>query len=76
MAKDALSAHARDELGISKITFAAGAALPLAMFLIALVNKLVTIVTIASPVFLALLGAVGAKAAGADIVKATARVTF
>jgi VIT1/CCC1 family predicted Fe2+/Mn2+ transporter len=90
MAKDALGAHARDELGISEIstarpvqaaltsaaTFAVGAAMPLAMVLIAPVNKLVPIVTIASLGFLALLGAVGAKAGGADIVKATARVTF
>lgn len=90
MAKDALGAHARDELGISEIstarpvqaaltsaaTFAVGAAMPLAMVLIAPVDKLVLIVTIASLRFLALLGAVGAKAGGADIVKATARVTF
>lgn len=90
MAKDALGAHARDELGISEITtarpvqaaltsaatFAIGAAMPLAMVLIAPVDKLVLVVTIASLGFLALLGAVGAKAGGADIVKATARVTF
>lgn len=90
MAKDALGAHARDELGISEIstarpvqaaltsaaTFAVGAAMPLAMVLIAPVDKLVLIVSIASLGFLALLGAVGAKAGGADIVKATARVTF
>ena len=90
MAKDALGAHARDELGISEIstarpvqaaltsatTFAVGAAMPLAMVLVAPVDKLVPIVTIASLGFLALLGAVGARAGGADIVKATARVTF
>lgn len=90
MAKDPLGAHARDELGISEIstarpvqaaltsaaTFAIGAAMPLAMVLIAPVDKLVLVVTIASLGFLALLGAVGAKAGGADIVKATARVTF
>ena len=90
MAKDALGAHARDELGISEIstarpvqaaltsaaTFAIGAAMPLAMVLIAPVDKLVLVVTIASLGFLALLGAVGSKAGGADIVKATARVTF
>lgn len=90
MAKDALGAHARDELGISEIstarpvqaaltsaaTFAVGAAMPLAMVLIAPVDRLVLIVSIASLGFLALLGAVGAKAGGADIVKATARVTF
>lgn len=90
MAKDALGAHARDELGISEIstarpvqaaltsaaTFAVGAAMPLAMVLIAPVDKLVLIVTISSLGFLALLGAIGARAGGADIVKATVRVTF
>jgi VIT1/CCC1 family predicted Fe2+/Mn2+ transporter len=90
MAKDALGAHARDELGISEIstarpvqaaltsaaTFAVGAAMPLLMVLISPSSQLVTIVSAASLGFLALLGAVGAKAGGADIVKATARVTF
>lgn len=90
MAKDALGAHARDELGISEITtarpvqaaltsaatFAVGAAMPLLMVLIAPTSYLIPIVTVASLAFLALLGAVGAKAGGADILKATARVTF
>ena len=90
MAKDALGAHARDELGISQIstarpiqaaltsavTFAVGAAMPLAMVLIAPANRLVLIVSLASLGFLALLGAAGAKAGGADIVRATVRVTF
>ena len=39
-------------------------------------DKLVPIVTAASLGFLALLGAVGARAGGAEIWKATARVTF
>jgi len=90
MAKDALMAHARDELGISEITtarpvqaaltsaatFAVGAALPLLMVLIAPASMLVPIVSAASLVFLALLGAVGAKAGGANVLRATARVTF
>lgn len=90
MAKDALSAHARDELGISEITtarpvqaaltsaatFAVGAAMPLLMVLIAPTSRLVPIVSVASLGFLALLGAVGAKAGGANVVKATLRVTF
>ncbi|MEQ1613134.1 MAG: VIT family protein [Hyphomicrobiaceae bacterium] len=90
MAKDALGAHARDELGISDIstarpvqaaltsaaTFAVGAALPLLMALILPANRLVIGVSIASLLFLGLLGAVGARAGGADMVKATARVTF
>ncbi len=90
MKKDALGAHARDELGISETstarpvqaaltsaaTFALGAAMPLLMVFISPADKLVAIVSIASLVFLALLGAVGAKAGGAGVVKATARVTF
>ncbi len=90
MAKDALAAHARDELGISEIstarpvqaaltsaaTFAVGASMPLLMVMISPSNLLVPIVSVASLGFLALLGAVGAKTGGADIVKATARVTF
>jgi vacuolar iron transporter family protein len=90
MAKDALGAHARDELGISEITaaqpvqaaltsavtFAIGAAMPLLMVLIAPADKLIPIVTIASLAFLALLGAVGARAGGADPIKGMARVTF
>jgi VIT1/CCC1 family predicted Fe2+/Mn2+ transporter len=90
MAKDALGAHARDELGISEITtarpvqaaftsaatFAIGAAMPLLMVLISPVSYLIPAVTAASLAFLALLGAIGAQAGGADILRATARVTF
>lgn len=90
MAKDALGAHARDELGISEVTtarpiqaaltsaatFAVGAAMPLAMVLLMPRSFLVTGVSIASLVFLALLGAIGARAGGANIGKATLRVTF
>ena len=90
MAKDALAAHARDELGISDMTtarpvqaaltsaatFAVGAAMPLLMVLVSPTRFLMPIVSISSLGFLALLGAIGAKAGGADLVKATARVTF
>ena len=90
MDKDALGAHARDELGISEITtarpvqaaltsaatFAAGAALPLLMVVITPLAWLVPAVSIASLLFLAVLGAVGAKAGGADIVRGVLRVTF
>jgi len=90
MAHDALSAHARDELGISEIstarpvqaaltsaaTFTIGAALPLAMVIVSPVSGIVPAVSIASLGFLALLGAVGAKVGGANVMKATARVTF
>lgn len=90
MAKDALMAHARDELGISEITtarpvqaaltsaatFALGAAMPLLMVLVSPASMLVPIVSAASLVFLALLGAIGARAGGANMLRATARVTF
>lgn len=90
MAKDALKAHARDELGISEstaanpvqaaltsaATFAAGAVLPLLTVLISPPNRIVPIVAIASLVFLAGLGVIGAKAGGADVPRATLRVTF
>ena len=90
MAKDALGAHAHDELGISEITtarpvqaaltsaatFSIGAAMPLAMILVSPTEWFIPIVSVASLGFLALLGAVGAKAGGADIMRATARVTF
>ena len=90
MAKDALGAHARDELGISEIstarpiqaaltsavTFTVGAALPLLMVVVTPARFLVVAVSVASLLFLALLGAIGARTGGADVVKATARVTF
>jgi VIT1/CCC1 family predicted Fe2+/Mn2+ transporter len=90
MAKDALSAHARDELGISEITtarpvqaaltsaatFAVGAAMPLLMVIVSSANTLVPTVSIASLGFLALLGAIGARAGGANVLRAMARVTF
>jgi len=90
MAKDALGAHARDELGISEVTaarpveaaltsaatFAVGAAMPLLMVIVAPPSAIVPVVSIASLAFLALLGAVGARAGGADVIKATWRVTF
>ncbi len=90
MAKDALGAHARDELGISEITtarpiqaaltsaatFAAGAAMPLLMVVLVPPSYLVIAVSAASLGFLALLGAIGAKAGGARVWRATVRVTF
>lgn len=90
MAKDALAAHAHDELGISEATtarpiqaaltsaatFAVGAAMPLGMVLLAPSSSLVWVVSAASLLFLALLGAIGAKAGGANVAKATWRVTF
>ncbi|ODA96289.1 hypothetical protein BFX40_27795 [Mesorhizobium sp. SEMIA 3007] len=90
MAKDALAAHAHDELGISEMTtarpiqaaltsaatFSVGAAMPLLMVLVSPASMLVLAVSLASLLFLALLGAIGAKAGGANILRATLRVTF
>jgi VIT1/CCC1 family predicted Fe2+/Mn2+ transporter len=90
MAKDALGAHARDELGISEVTaarpiqaaiasaltFSAGAALPLAAALLSPLHLIVPAVAVAGMLFLAVLGAVGAQAGGAPMWKAVARVTF
>ena len=89
-AKDALAAHARDELGISEVTtarpiqaafasaltFASGAALPLLVTLIAPRAALGAAVSIASLVFLAVLGVIGARTGGANIWRAALRVTF
>lgn len=90
MAKDALTAHARDELGISEITtarpvqaaltsaatFSAGAAMPLLMVIVSPAAMLVPIVSAASLGFLAILGAIGARAGGSNVLRATVRVTF
>jgi VIT1/CCC1 family predicted Fe2+/Mn2+ transporter len=90
MARDALGAHARDELGISEmstarpvqaaftsaLTFSAGAALPLLLAAAVPLNALVVSVSVASIAFLALLGGIGARAGGAPIGRAVARVTF
>tara|TARA_R110002126_G_scaffold291804_1_gene459433 strand:- start:63391 stop:64086 length:696 start_codon:yes stop_codon:yes gene_type:complete len=89
-AKDALGAHAREELGISDITtarplqaamtsaltFAIGAALPLIIVLLSTSATLIYAIVIATLIFLAILGALGAKAGGANVLKATVRVTF
>ncbi len=90
MAKNALGTHARDELGLSEhvmarpvqaavtsaATFSAGAALPIAAALLAPMGAVMPIVSGASLVCLAVLGAVGARLGGAKIVKPTIRVTF
>ena len=90
MASDALGAHARDELGISEMhsarpiqaamasaaTFAVGAAMPLLTVLIAPAAHTVAVVTGVSLLALSALGAVAARAGGAPVVLATARVTF
>ena len=90
MAKDPLGAHAHDELGISEITtarpvqaaltsaitFSVGAAMPLLLAVVSPAASLVPAVSIASLGFLAVLGAIGAKTGGANVVRATVHVTF
>jgi VIT1/CCC1 family predicted Fe2+/Mn2+ transporter len=90
MQHDALGAHARDELGISETlaarpvqaalasaaTFAVGAALPLLIVLVFPVSALMWVVSGSSLVFLALLGSLAARAGGASVLTAAARVTF
>ncbi len=89
-AADLLGAHARDELGISEMstarpiqaaltsaaTFSVGAALPLAMAVLVPLSQNVIAVSIASLLFLAFLGAIGARAGGANVIRATIRVAF
>jgi VIT1/CCC1 family predicted Fe2+/Mn2+ transporter len=88
MAKDALGAHARDELGITDETkarpiqaalasaaaFSVGAALPLAAVLFAPVSLITLAVAVGSLVFLGALGALGAWAGGAPIWRGAQRV--
>jgi VIT1/CCC1 family predicted Fe2+/Mn2+ transporter len=90
MAKDALEAHARDELGISEITtarpiqaaltsaatFASGAAMPLLAAMLAPTGTIIPVVTVASLLTLAALGAIGARAGGANMWRAAWRVGF
>ncbi len=90
MTHDALGAHARDELGISDTlaarpvqaafasagTFAAGAALPLLVVLVAPSSTLMWAVAGSSLVFLALLGLLAARAGGAPPLRSVLRVSF
>lgn len=90
MTHDALGAHARDELGISDTltakpvqaafasagTFAAGAALPLLIVLMAPAASLMWAVACSSLIFLALLGLLAARAGGAPPLRSVLRVSF
>jgi VIT1/CCC1 family predicted Fe2+/Mn2+ transporter len=90
MAKDALAAHSRDELGISETmaarpvqaamasaaSFAVGAGLPLVVTVVAPRSVLSVAVALASLLFLGVLGAMGARAGGANILRGTVRVMF
>ena len=89
-AKDALGAHARDELGISDTlsarpvqaafasagSFTIGAVLPLLLVFFVPRSALTWAVSGSSLLFLALLGAVAAHAGGSSIGKSVVRVTF
>jgi VIT1/CCC1 family predicted Fe2+/Mn2+ transporter len=90
MAHDALGAHARDELGISEqlkarplqaalasaTSFATGSAMPLIAVALAPVDRLIPVVAVSSLLFLAVLGALAARAGGAPIGIGAGRVTF
>ena len=90
MAHDALSAHARDELGISESlsarpvqagfasagTFALGAAMPILVALLAPESRLVLFVAGSSLACLATLGVLAARAGGAPVLTSTLRVAF
>ena len=90
MAKDALGAHARDELGHSEATtarplqaavasagtFAVGALLPVAVAALVAEESVSLLVTASALVLLAVLGAVAAKVGGAVLWRGALRVTF
>ena len=89
-AKDALAAHARDELGMSEtsaarplqaavasaLTFTAGAAAPLLLVPFVPMQALVPAVALVSLLCLATLGGLGARAGGAPLGPSVRRVTF
>lgn len=89
-AHDALAAHSRDELGISEhmsakpvqaavfsaVSFAIGAALPLGVAALVGASLLIAVVSISSLIFLALLGAIAARAGGAGMATGAIRVLF
>jgi len=90
MAKDALAAHARDELGLieelaarplqaalaSAATFSVGAGLPVLTILIAPPGNLPVVVSLVSLMCLVALGALAARAGGARAAVGAARVAF
>jgi VIT1/CCC1 family predicted Fe2+/Mn2+ transporter len=90
MAHDAIGAHARDELGMSKklrarpvqaalasaSSFAVGAAMPLIVTALAPEGTLIIFVSGTSLLFLVLLGAAAARVGGARVMPSMMRVTF
>lgn len=90
MDKDALGAHARDELGISTTvtarpiqagltsaaTFALGAMLPLLTAAWVVHDRLIVVISASSLIFLALLGMLAARTGGAPLLLGATRVMF
>lgn len=90
MAKDALGAHAREELGLSEMTsakplqaaiasaatFAVGAALPVIVSALVPQSLLTVMVTGSALILLSVLGALAARVGGASQVRGALRVTF
>lgn len=90
MEHDAIGSHARDELGITEAlsarpiqaalasagAFSVGAVLPLLMVLISSPKNLIAIVSVASLIFLVVLGVFAARVGGANIWKGAWRVGF
>jgi VIT1/CCC1 family predicted Fe2+/Mn2+ transporter len=87
---DVLESHARDELGINKITkakplqaafasgtaFTAGGLLPFLIALFAPIHQMVIYQYVFSLIFLALLGEIAAKAGGSSKTKGIIRICF
>jgi VIT1/CCC1 family predicted Fe2+/Mn2+ transporter len=85
---DALGTHVRDELGLSEVhaanplqaafasgvTFSVAAAIPLIGALAAPAGSIIPVVLVVTVITLAALGSLGAKAGGAPVLRATARV--
>jgi vacuolar iron transporter family protein len=88
--RNALGAHARDELGISEVvvanpvqaaivsalTFAIGAIVPIIIVLLAPASHVTLVVAVTTLVALTMLGGLGASAGGASVFKGALRVTF
>jgi vacuolar iron transporter family protein len=88
--RDALAAHARDELGMSEMTaarpiqaalasavsFAVGAALPVIVAAISRSSWLSAVVTASALLLLTILGAIAARVGGAPMARGAIRVAF
>jgi vacuolar iron transporter family protein len=89
MEADPLGSHVRDELGlqpgrlarplqaavVSAVSFAVGAALPLALIVLVPIGLRITVTALGALTLLALLGGIGARLGGASAGRAAMRVT-